>query len=197
MNTEATRNNIKTLYHCPVKCKQCEKQGHFKVVEISSKLFPVPKIEEVFVCYHCKNKRVEEHEAMQNDFKLDIKCHFKTQADLSRRIYLNNNNQVVFKDLHGTEIFAFESNDAYVDTVETLIVRAIDVIKDMTNKNVDNETLDYVAATQKLEEMAKTGELMLEIHDPTGFTRVFPRNVIKIVEIGLEEDNDVKYTKIE
>ena len=198
MNRDCDKK-IKVIHESRVQCKKCTKLAHFRVSEIL--LFPTPKIELTIVCYNCGSADTTEHEVIKNNFGLKIKCMFKSKDDLYRRIYLNNGNMVHFRDINGSLVFTFSEQESFVDTVETLITRALDMITHLTHENVDKDTLDYVGVAQKLEKMKETGEMILEIIDPTGCTRVFPRGVVHIKDISYEEPTDegnsVIYTKID
>ncbi|OQS53782.1 hypothetical protein EHP00_1234 [Ecytonucleospora hepatopenaei] len=201
MNKSINNKNIKEIYNETIKCASCGHNAHFKVVEISDKVFPECKIETVLICYNCGFKNIEEHSKHMIKNEMKISCTFKSKEDLQRRIYLNNKSRVILKDTDKSEIYSLECEDAYVDTLETLLVRLQDKIGEMTDsEKIKTETLDNVGVLQKIDEMRKTGVVNLEIHDESGISRVLPVGIDKIQgELSKEpenEDGKVRYVPL-
>merc|ERR1712131_310818 len=184
MNRNCTNENIKVLCKEHIVCSVCKEHATFKVVKISDKIFPNPKIEVVVRCSHCQRHKSDEHDVLLKNYALTIKCTFKKNEDLSRRIYLNSGSLVKIYGMNKMLIYEFMSDDASVDTLETLLLRAMDQIKELIDEKTRDTAIDYSEAVKKLDSMRNKCELMMEIIDESGYSRVYPVGVTKLANKG-------------
>lgn len=181
------KNDIKKLAQMPVQCDACGHKANAKVVEISDKLFPETKYEFVVNCHNCNFKKVDEYTKYLNMKKIIISCNFTGKNDLMRRMYLETNSKVYVSDMNNNDVIEFMNDDAYVDTVETLLVRCEDMLnciaeehKVTTINTIKTNGMDKTVVIKQLQKMRETGEFKMTIQDDTGMSRVFPVNVVKI-----------------
>ncbi|KAL6121347.1 hypothetical protein NUSPORA_01749 [Nucleospora cyclopteri] len=197
MNIDSTKQNIKRVYFQSVQCKDCKQTATFEVIEISDKILPKGKIEIVTRCRNCNIHESNEYDMQQKDYGVVINCTFNNKEDLKRRCYLNNDCFIKIFDTNRMLIYEFQCNESYLDTVETLLLRAIDQLEEITDKKVNNETLDFTKAIKHLNEFRETGCFFVEIRDNTGFSRVFPRGITDIKkkeEDPIDEPGSIEYT---
>ncbi len=175
--------SLKTVYSAHIKCPVCEKTARYKVVE-SRKEVP-NKMYLISSCKFCNNHNTEEFDLVLNDFSLRITGKFTDPSDLRRRAFINKNNVITFF-MDDQAVYKISIDDSAIFTIDTLLERTKEKIVSFMSEGDEMDEIEELLKIMR--GFQKTGKFTLVIEDPSGFSRMCPKDT---------EYNDVSSLPIE
>ncbi|ORD93955.1 hypothetical protein ECANGB1_1309 [Enterospora canceri] len=149
------------------------------------------------VCENCGQLHYSSYDRVELDYGVRVEFESGGNEEFENRMAFINNEAMVSVRRKGELVMEFKCENAYVDSMSTLVYRMICLAESMEG---GEESKALRKCIETLKQVAEDGVVEIRVDDRSGYSRICRQNIeyteIEDVEVeDLEEERCVRYEK--